>query len=251
MLGLGKVAAKEVYAALDWLRREQPFIEATLARRHLKDGALLLYDVTSTYLEGRCCELAQYDYSRYRRGDRHRSILTRFEGLLHAQTFRGMTPIWAALGFSERTLRICCEEQLGMGPTEYVRRGRMQLVHRALGKGNPDAASISAVARRYGFRGLGRFAANYVWLPGGTFRMGSEDHYAEEAPVHRATVDAFWIDRTPVTNHEFRQFVKATGYVTVAETTAPGEGLSGRSPNHAKGGLTGFQPAEAPGGGFA
>jgi hypothetical protein len=48
MLGLGKVTAKEVYAALDWLGREQPFIEATLARRHLQDGALLLYDVTST-----------------------------------------------------------------------------------------------------------------------------------------------------------------------------------------------------------
>jgi hypothetical protein len=48
MLGLGRVAAKEVYAALDWLGREQPFIEARLARRHLKDGALLLYDVTST-----------------------------------------------------------------------------------------------------------------------------------------------------------------------------------------------------------
>jgi hypothetical protein len=43
MLGLGKVAAKEVYAALDWLSREQPFIEARLARRHLKNGALLLY----------------------------------------------------------------------------------------------------------------------------------------------------------------------------------------------------------------
>src|SRR6266850_1978387 len=57
MLGLGKVAAKEVYGALDWLGREQPFIEAKLARRHLQDGALLLYDVTSTYLEGRCCEL--------------------------------------------------------------------------------------------------------------------------------------------------------------------------------------------------
>ena len=64
MLGLGRVAAKEVYAALDWLGREQPFIEARLARRHLKDGALLLYDVTSTYLEGRCCELAQHGYSR-------------------------------------------------------------------------------------------------------------------------------------------------------------------------------------------
>src|SRR5438034_163067 len=48
MLGLGRVTAKEVYAALDWLGREQPFIEAQLVRRHLKNGALLLYDVTST-----------------------------------------------------------------------------------------------------------------------------------------------------------------------------------------------------------
>src|SRR5438045_3522652 len=75
VLGLGKVAAKEVYAALDWLGREQPFIEATLARRHLKNGALLLYDVTSTYLEGRCCELAQYGYSRDHRGDRPQIVV--------------------------------------------------------------------------------------------------------------------------------------------------------------------------------
>jgi len=75
MLGLGKVAAKEVYGALDWLGREQPFIEAKLARRHLQDGALLLYDVTSTYLEGRCCELAQYGYSRDHRGDRPQIVI--------------------------------------------------------------------------------------------------------------------------------------------------------------------------------
>jgi len=75
MLGLGKVAAKEVYAALDWLGSEQPFIEAQLARRHLKEGALLLYDVTSTYLEGRCCELAQHGYSRDHRGDRPQIVI--------------------------------------------------------------------------------------------------------------------------------------------------------------------------------
>jgi hypothetical protein len=75
MLGLGKVAAKEVYAALDWLGREQPFIEAQLARRHLQEGALLLYDVTSTYLEGRCCELAQHGYSRDHRGDRPQIVI--------------------------------------------------------------------------------------------------------------------------------------------------------------------------------
>src|ERR1700682_777414 len=60
MLGLGIGGAQEVYATLDWLGREQPFIEAKLARRHLKDGALLLYDVAFTYLEARCCELAQH-----------------------------------------------------------------------------------------------------------------------------------------------------------------------------------------------
>jgi hypothetical protein len=81
MLGLGKVAAKEVYAALDWLGREQPFIEATLARRHLKDGALLLYDVTSTYLEGRCCELAQHGYSRDHRGDRPQLVIGLVSGV--------------------------------------------------------------------------------------------------------------------------------------------------------------------------
>ncbi len=56
-----------------------------------------------------------------------------------------------------------------------------------------------------------------VWIPGGTFRMGSDHHYAEEAPSHRVTVDGFFIDRTPVTNREFRRFVDATGYVTSAE----------------------------------
>jgi formylglycine-generating enzyme required for sulfatase activity len=56
-----------------------------------------------------------------------------------------------------------------------------------------------------------------TWVPGGTFRMGSEDFYPEERPVHRVAVDGFWMDTHPVTNAEFRRFVKATGHVTVAE----------------------------------
>jgi len=56
-----------------------------------------------------------------------------------------------------------------------------------------------------------------VRIPGGTFRMGSNDHYPEEAPVHRAMVDGFWIDCTPVTNRQFKAFVKATGHKTYAE----------------------------------
>jgi sulfatase modifying factor 1 len=59
--------------------------------------------------------------------------------------------------------------------------------------------------------------AEAVWLPGGTFAMGSDHHYPEEAPVHDVRVDGFWIDPVPVTNEAFAAFVAATGYLTVAE----------------------------------
>jgi hypothetical protein len=75
MLRLGRVTARELYTTLDWLGSEQSFIEATLARRHLKNGTLLLYDVTSTYLEGRRCELARHGYSRDHRRDRPQLVI--------------------------------------------------------------------------------------------------------------------------------------------------------------------------------
>ena len=56
-----------------------------------------------------------------------------------------------------------------------------------------------------------------IWIPGGTFTMGSDAHYLEERPAHRASVDGFWIDAHPVTNAEFARFVAATGYRTFAE----------------------------------
>jgi len=68
------VTAGEIYAALDWLGRQQSRIEAALARRHLVEGTLVLYDLTSTYLEGRCCPLAQYGYSRDHRGDKRQIV---------------------------------------------------------------------------------------------------------------------------------------------------------------------------------
>src|SRR5215472_18393631 len=64
VLGLGAVDAEELYDALDWLIEQQDRIETALARRHLIDGTLVLYDVTSTYFEGRTCELAQLGYNR-------------------------------------------------------------------------------------------------------------------------------------------------------------------------------------------
>src|SRR5882757_2368464 len=56
-----------------------------------------------------------------------------------------------------------------------------------------------------------------VELPGGSFRMGSTRFYPEEAPVHTATVGAYAVERHPVTNAQFAEFVADTGYVTVAE----------------------------------
>ena len=89
-------------------------------------------------------------------------------------------------------------------------------------------------------------SADMVWIRGGTFGIGSSRHYVEEAPVHRVTVDAFWIDRTPVTNREFRQFVKATGYVTVAETTPHAKDYPGALPTMLKAGSLVFSPPKHP-----
>ena len=56
-----------------------------------------------------------------------------------------------------------------------------------------------------------------VWIPSGTYRMGSDKHYPEEAPAHPVKVDGFWMDASPVTNAQFREFVEATGYITFCE----------------------------------
>ena len=70
VLGLGQVDANDVYEAVDWLGEQQAKIEKALARRHLSEGTLVLYDLTSTYLEGRCCSLARHGYSRDGRSDK-------------------------------------------------------------------------------------------------------------------------------------------------------------------------------------
>jgi hypothetical protein len=79
-LGLGEVSDAELYAALDWLLERQAAIETALAGRHLQNGTLVLYDVSSSYLEGRCCPLAKRGYSR----DGKRGSLQIVYGLLCA-----------------------------------------------------------------------------------------------------------------------------------------------------------------------
>ncbi|WP_396617489.1 formylglycine-generating enzyme family protein [Lysobacter soli] len=69
-----------------------------------------------------------------------------------------------------------------------------------------------------------------VWIPGGTFLMGSDHHYPEEAPAHKVKVDAFWMDEHAVTNDQFARFVAQTGYVTSAERPAKAEDYPGADP---------------------
>ena len=73
-----------------------------------------------------------------------------------------------------------------------------------------------------------------VQIPGGKFVMGSDAHYPEEAPAHQVAVGAFWMDEHTVTNDEFRRFVDATGYVTLAEKPAERRRLSGREARAAR-----------------
>ena len=71
----------------------------------------------------------------------------------------------------------------------------------------PESATVSVAPQ----------TSNMVWIPGGSFLMGSDRHYREEAPVRKVSVDGIWVDRFVVTNADFARFVEATGYVTAAE----------------------------------
>jgi sulfatase modifying factor 1 len=92
------------------------------------------------------------------------------------------------------------------------------------------------------------------WIPGGEFSMGSQDaaemndvamHATTDSrPIHRVYVDSFWMDKTDVTNEEFAKFVKATGYVTVAERAPRAEDFPGAPPENLVAGSVVFSPTD-------
>jgi sulfatase modifying factor 1 len=84
--------------------------------------------------------------------------------------------------------------------------------------------------------------AGVVWIAGGTFRIGSDRHYPEEAPARDVTVDGFWLDRAPVSNRDFLRFVNATGYVTVAEQKPDLKDYPGALPHMIRAGSLVFTP---------
>lgn len=85
-----------------------------------------------------------------------------------------------------------------------------------------------------------------IRIPGGTFRMGSDRHYPEEAPSHRVSVEDFWIDAMPVTNRQFRAFVEATGHITLAEITPDPKDYPGALPHMLRAGSLMFAPPSHP-----
>ena len=70
-----------------------------------------------------------------------------------------------------------------------------------------------------------------VWIPSGTFWMGSDNGQDDEKPPHQVTIDGFWMDKTEVTNEKFEEFVRATSYVTVAERKLDAKDFPGVDPS--------------------
>jgi formylglycine-generating enzyme len=87
--------------------------------------------------------------------------------------------------------------------------------------------------------------AKRSWAPPGAAPQ-RDMHYSEEAPVHHVVVDGFYMDRTPVTNRNFRRFVEATGYVTFAEIPPDPKDYPGALPHMLKAGSLVFNPPDHP-----
>lgn len=101
-------------------------------------------------------------------GVRHTTTLARLEGLLTANLDRPLhlAEICTTIGISERTLRFCCHEHLGMGPIQYLWLRRMNLAHAALLRGSAAATSVTSIATAFGFWELGRFSVAHRTLFG-------------------------------------------------------------------------------------
>lgn len=129
-------------------------------------------------------------------GLRHDTLVARFEAFLEANpnTPLYLAEICTALGTAERTLRIACEEHLGMGPIRYLALRRMHLVRRALLRGDSSKTTVTQLATDHGFWELGRFAVAYRTLFGETpsefLRRPPDDrHLFQNRPSSLATTN--------------------------------------------------------------
>ena len=102
------------------------------------------------------------------RGVHQFQIIARFEDFVSAKQYRPiyLAEICAAIGVPERTLRFCCQQQLGMGPIHYLWQRRMYLARRSLQNADPAAMTVTEIATEHGFWELGRFSVEYRALFG-------------------------------------------------------------------------------------
>jgi AraC-like DNA-binding protein len=98
----------------------------------------------------------------------HAMIMRRFRRAVEENIDQALyiPELCKSIGVSDRTLRVCCQEQLGMSPKRYLLLRRMQLARRALREAAPTATTVTEIATRYGFWEFGRFAGNYRLLFG-------------------------------------------------------------------------------------
>ena len=103
-------------------------------------------------------------------GRHHTNIMLRFEEILaeNLSDAPSMSELCERVGVSERTLRSCCAESLGMSPIRYVLLRRLREVHRALRDADPETVNVAEVAHRFGFAQLGHFAGTYRAIFGET-----------------------------------------------------------------------------------
>jgi AraC-like DNA-binding protein len=122
-----------------------------------------------------------------RDGGSHGRVMARFEEFLAAKQFE---PVYLAeicnfVGASERTLRTCCQERLGMGPIRYLWLRRMNLAHRALLDADPALRTVTEIVTGHGFWELGRFSVEYRALFGES-PSTSLRRLSSEARIYRA-----------------------------------------------------------------
>jgi len=150
-LALGEVDADELYAALDWLSERQERIEARLARRHLAEGTLVLYDVSSSYFEGRTCPLAQLGYSR----DRRRGSLQIVYGLVCCPEGRPIAiEVFPGGVHDDKTLRSQVEK--------LRRRFGLETVVFVVDRGMVTEANLEALAAEEGMAWISALKAPQV-----------------------------------------------------------------------------------------
>ena len=167
-----------------------------------------------------------------------RRIRDRRPGKLRALLRRAM---WLAAG-------ILAIAALGGVFALHVRSSKASATINATGKFLPTVSNFDPAPSQT--------PAGMVWIPGGEFSMGAQDQpemnqvgmeaTTDSRPIHRVYVDGFWMDQTDVTNADFEQFVRATGYITVAERKPRAEDFPGAPPENLVAGSVVFSPPDHP-----